>query len=115
MTMTKMWTNSGDSYFLEPEDVWSSRLPKKLADLTPISQKDPDGEYETVSVDGQTFRRKLPNSAVVQFVEDSHKPQGSRDPVARLGDPDKAGVRAEERRGGKEWVSTGRTRWLPAN
>lgn len=93
--MAKMWTNSGDSHFLEPDDVWSARLPKALADLTPKSQKDPDGEYETVSVDGQTFRRKLPNSAVVQFVEESHKPQGVRDPVARLGDLDKEGVWGE--------------------
>ncbi|GAF48893.1 amidohydrolase family protein [Rhodococcus wratislaviensis] len=93
--MTKIWTNSGDSHFLEPEDVWSSRLPKALADLTPKSQKDPDGEYETVTVDGQTFRRKLPSSAAAQFVDDGHKPKGVRDARARLGDLDKEGVWGE--------------------
>src|SRR5215203_5400899 len=93
--MAKMWTNSGDSHFLEPDDVWTARLPKALADLTPKSQKDPDGEWETVSVDGQTLRRKLPSSAAVQFVEESHKPQGVRDAVARLGDLDKEGVWGE--------------------
>lgn len=93
--MPKMWTNSGDSHFLEPDDVWDARLPKALAELTPKSQKDPDGEWETVSVDGQTFRRKLPTSAAVQFIEESHKPQGVRDPVARLADLDKEGVWGE--------------------
>ena len=53
--MTKIWTNSGDSHFLEPDDLWQSRLPKRLADLTPRAEKDPDGEYETVHVDGQIF------------------------------------------------------------
>jgi predicted TIM-barrel fold metal-dependent hydrolase len=93
--MDKIWVHSGDSHFLEPDDVWSARLPKAMADLTPKSQKDPDGEWETVSVDGQTFRRKLPSSAAVQFLEESHKPQGVRDPVARLGDLDKEGVWGE--------------------
>jgi predicted TIM-barrel fold metal-dependent hydrolase len=93
--MEKIWVHSGDSHFLEPEDVWTSRLPKGLADLTPKSQKDADGEWETVSVDEQTFRRKLPSSAAVQFLEESHKPQGVRDPVARLGDLDKEGVWGE--------------------
>lgn len=93
--MTKIWTNSGDSHFLEPEDVWSARLPKALADLTPKTERDPDGEYETVSVDGQSFRRKLPTSAAVKWVEDSMKPQGVRDAVVRLDDLDKEGVWGE--------------------
>lgn len=93
--MPTMWTNSGDSHFLEPDDVWTARLPKAMADLTPKSEKDPDGEWETVSVDGQVFRRRLPSSAMVTFVEESHKPQGVRDPVARLGDLDHEGVWGE--------------------
>ena len=28
--MTKIWTNSGDSHFLEPDDLWRSRLPNRL-------------------------------------------------------------------------------------
>jgi predicted TIM-barrel fold metal-dependent hydrolase len=93
--MTKMWTNSGDSHFLEPDDLWRSRLPKRLAELCPRAEKDPDGEYETVYVDGQIFRRKLPSSAVVAFAEMSMRPQGSRDAHARLDDLDKEGVWGE--------------------
>lgn len=93
--MSKIWTNSGDSHFLEPEDLWQSRLPKRLADLTPRAEKDPDGEYETVFVDDQIFRRKLPSSAAVSFMEESHKPQGIRDARARLADLDREGVWGE--------------------
>ncbi len=93
--MTKIWTNSGDSHFLEPDDLWQSRLPKRLAELCPRSEKDPDGEYETVCVDGQIFRRKLPSSAMVAFVELASRPQGVRDARARLGDLDHEGVWGE--------------------
>ncbi|PBC56401.1 amidohydrolase family protein [Rhodococcus sp. ACPA1] len=93
--MQKIWTNSGDSHFLEPADLWTARLPKALADLTPISEKDPDGEYETVHVDGQTFRRKLPTSAAVDFLAESRKAVGIRDAKARLTDLDHEGVWAE--------------------
>jgi len=68
-----MWTNSGDSHFIEPHDGWTARLPRALADPTPKAVKDPDGEWETVSVDGQTFRRKLPSSAAAKFIEDSQR------------------------------------------
>jgi predicted TIM-barrel fold metal-dependent hydrolase len=93
--MSKIWTNSGDSHFLEPDDLWQSRLPKQLADLTPRAEKDADGEWETVHVDGQSFRRKLPSSAATMFMEESHKPQGVRDARARLADLDKEGVWGE--------------------
>jgi predicted TIM-barrel fold metal-dependent hydrolase len=93
--MSMIWTNSGDSHFLEPDDLWQSRLPKALADLTPHAEKDADGEYETVSVDGQIFRRKLPSSALEAFIEESMKPQGIRDAKARLGDLDQEGVWGE--------------------
>ncbi|BBZ70379.1 amidohydrolase [Mycobacterium paraseoulense] len=93
--VTKIWANSGDSHFLEPDDLWQSRLPKRLAELCPRSEKDSDGEYETVYVDGQIFRRKLPSSAMVAFAELSSKPQGVRDARARLGDLDAEGVWGE--------------------
>lgn len=93
--MSKIWTNSGDSHFLEPDDLWRSGLPKHLADLTPRSEKDPDGEWETVHVDGQSFRRKLPSSAAVEFREESYRPQGVRDARVRIGDLDKEGVWGE--------------------
>lgn len=93
--MTKIWTNSGDSHFLEPDDLWRARLPKQLADLTPISEKDADGEYETVHVDGMSFRRKLPTSAQAAFLAESRKAQGIRDARARLADLDQEGVWGE--------------------
>src|SRR6516162_6981024 len=93
--MPKIWTNSGDSHFLEPADLWEMRLPGRLAGLTPKAQKDPDGEYETVRVDGQTFRRKLPTSAAVRFLEDTRKAEGIRDARLRLNDLDHEGVWGE--------------------
>jgi len=56
----KLWANSGDSHFVEPPDLFDQNLPKDLAARMPQSVKDPDGEYETVTVDGQSFRRKMP-------------------------------------------------------
>ena len=31
----KIWANSGDSHFLEPEDLWRASLPPRLAELMP--------------------------------------------------------------------------------
>lgn len=93
--MSMIWAHSGDSHFLEPEDLWKSNLPKRLSDLVPRAEKDPDGEWETVHVDGQSFRRKLPSSAAVQFHEASQRPQGIRDARARIGDLDKEGIWGE--------------------
>ena len=28
----KIWAHSGDSHAMEPEDLWTSRLPKRLAE-----------------------------------------------------------------------------------
>jgi predicted TIM-barrel fold metal-dependent hydrolase len=56
---TFLWSNSGDSHLLEPPDLFSS-LPDHLQELMPRSVKDPSGEFETVYVDGQSFRRELP-------------------------------------------------------
>lgn len=93
--MDKIWANSADSHFVEPDDLWRSQLPERLSRLLPRSEKDADGEWETVYVDGQSFRRKLPSSAVAKFVEDSQKPRGARDASARLGDLDKEGIWGE--------------------
>jgi predicted TIM-barrel fold metal-dependent hydrolase len=93
--MQKIWAHSGDSHFLEPEDLWSANLPARLADLVPRAEKDPDGEYETVHIDGQTFRRKLPSSAALDFQEKSSRPDGARDARKRLADLDDEGVWGE--------------------
>ena len=58
--MAKIWANSGDSHFVEPENLFADRMPKDLADRMPRSVKDEDGLWETVYVDGQEFRRRMP-------------------------------------------------------
>ncbi|MCU1454192.1 MAG: hypothetical protein JWN46_2338 [Acidimicrobiales bacterium] len=93
--MDKIWANSGDSHFLEPDDLWRANLPPKLAALMPHSVKDADGEFETVHVDGQEFRRRLPNVAQTEFYEASHRPPGARDVEQRLVDLDGEGIWGE--------------------
>jgi hypothetical protein len=40
----KIWANSGDSHFLEPESLWRDTLPTRLAELVSRTVKDPDGQ-----------------------------------------------------------------------
>jgi hypothetical protein len=47
----KMWVNSGDSHFLEPDDLWRDNLPPHLVELAPRTEKDADGLWETVFID----------------------------------------------------------------
>ena len=35
----KIWAHSADSHVLEPADLWTSRLPKRLADRAPRSER----------------------------------------------------------------------------
>jgi len=93
--MAKIWANSGDSHFLEPEDLWRENLPPRLAELMPRAVKDPDGEWETVYIDGMAFRRKLPSSAVRAFAEATHRPPGARDVSLRMKDLDQEGIWSE--------------------
>lgn len=93
--MDMIWANSGDSHFLEPDDLWQKNLPAHLAELMPRSEKDPDGKHETIHVDGQSFRRKLPNPKLEEFREASSRPPGARDAKARLVDLDQEGVWGE--------------------
>jgi predicted TIM-barrel fold metal-dependent hydrolase len=95
MTDTKIWANSGDSHFMEPDDLWRSSLPPRLADLVPRAEKDPDGLWETVHVDGQSFRRRLPNIKALEFAAASEKAPGARDLDLRLKDLDNEGIWAE--------------------
>ncbi|MDN2498744.1 MULTISPECIES: amidohydrolase family protein [Nocardia] len=92
---TKLWANSADSHFLEPEDLWRTRLPKRLAELVPRSEKDPDGKWETVFVDGQAFRRRLPTISQEEFFAASHRAPGSGDVTKRLPDLDEEGIWSE--------------------
>jgi predicted TIM-barrel fold metal-dependent hydrolase len=93
--MEKIWANSGDSHFLEPEDLWRESLPARLAELVPRTEKDPDGEWETVHIDGMSFRRKLPTGKAKEFLEATHRAPGARDVSLRMKDLDDEGVWAE--------------------
>ena len=81
---TKLWANSGDSHVLEPDDLWTSRLPADLAERAPRAIK--DDRHETVYVDGQTVFRTL-----AAFAEAARAP-GGFDLRKRLVDLDGEGV-----------------------
>ncbi len=54
-----LWTNSGDSHFIEPPDLYRRRLPSDLAERLPWSERISD-EEEIVHIDGQQIRRAMP-------------------------------------------------------
>jgi predicted TIM-barrel fold metal-dependent hydrolase len=89
---TKIWANSGDSHFLEPESLWQENLPPRLAELVPRTEKDPDGQWETVHIDGMSFRRKLPTGKAKEFMEASNRAPGARDIELRIKDLDQEGI-----------------------
>ena len=91
----KIWANSADSHWVEPEDLWRSSLPPAMAERMPRSVKDPDGQYETVTVDGLEIRRKLPNPKRAEFFEASGRPPGHSNVDIRLKDNDEEGIWAE--------------------
>ena len=82
--MDKIWANSGDSHVLEPEDLWTSRLPAALAARAPRTVK--DDRHEAIHVDGKTVFRTL-----AAFLEGARAP-GAYDPHLRLEDLDREGV-----------------------
>ena len=98
--MTKIWANSGDSHFLEPDDLWFQIMPAKFAERMPRSERVGDDE-EIVHIDGQSFHRKLPKIMTrkgadgLTIAELSSRPPGSRDVRARLLDLDEEGIWAE--------------------
>ncbi|MET0146611.1 MAG: amidohydrolase family protein [Ilumatobacteraceae bacterium] len=89
----KIWANSGDSHFIEPDEAWKS-LPPALAERMPRSVKDADGRNETVTIDGQSFRRRMPSPKQQEFLEMARRP-GLGDVAARLADLDNEGIWAE--------------------
>jgi predicted TIM-barrel fold metal-dependent hydrolase len=93
--MEKIWANSADSHFLEPEDLWRKNLPPRLANLVPRSERDANGHWETVHIDGQSFRRKLPNPKAQEFIDESNRAPGARDVTLRLTDLDQEGIWGE--------------------
>lgn len=100
MAVEKIWANSGDSHFLEPDDLWHQILPKDLADRMPRTEMVAEDE-EQVTVDGRSFTRKLPKIFTARgetgetITEMSHRPPGARDVRKRLEDLDEEGIWAE--------------------
>ena len=97
-TRSKIWSNSGDSHVYEPPGLFRERMPHDLADRMPRSEKDPDGGWETIHVDGKSFRRRLPKRPLVDaetgLTVDERAP-GAADPTLRLKDLDNEGIWAE--------------------
>jgi predicted TIM-barrel fold metal-dependent hydrolase len=106
----KIWANSGDSHIIEPMDLFD-KLPERLRDRMPRSVKDPSGDFETIYIDGQEFRRELPkptpgkekkagiginahptDASADEFIA---RALGGNDPVKRIADLDDEGVWGE--------------------
>jgi predicted TIM-barrel fold metal-dependent hydrolase len=94
----KIWANSGDSHLVEPADLFESSLPPALAERMPRSEVDDDRQWETIHVDGQSFRRRFPLGRLM-VDGDGHtvteRAPGANDPALRLVDLDAEGVWAE--------------------
>jgi predicted TIM-barrel fold metal-dependent hydrolase len=99
MTVEKIWANSGDSHLVEPGDLFERSLPPALAARMPRSVKDEDGGWETIHVDGQQFRRRLPRPGR-RLTDDqgrtvSERAPGANDQELRVLDLDQEGIWAE--------------------
>ncbi|MBO0732456.1 MAG: amidohydrolase family protein [Acidimicrobiaceae bacterium] len=97
--MEKIWANSADSHLVEPDNLFNDRLPASLAARMPHSVKDEDGSWETISVDGQQFRRRLPRPGWAlrddQGLTVPERAPGANDQALRLHDLDQEGIWAE--------------------
>jgi predicted TIM-barrel fold metal-dependent hydrolase len=94
----KIWANSGDSHLVEPDDLFSASLPKELAERMPRSVKDADGSHETLYVDGQEFRRRMPRAADLKDENGmtvTERAPGANDMALRIKDLDQEGIWAE--------------------
>ena len=95
----KIWANSGDSHLVEPDDLFTTSLPAELADRMPRSVKDDDGTHETLYIDGQEIRRRMPRGAAAlkddQGLTVYERAPGANDMVQRLFDLDGEGIWAE--------------------
>lgn len=80
----KIWAHSGDSHLMEPEDLWTSRLPKRLAERAPRTER--GAKYELIFIDGQQISRQL------NALMDAIRPPGSKDLQTRLQDLTQEGV-----------------------
>jgi len=100
----KLWANSGDSHLVEPMDLFD-QLPEHLREKMPRSVKDPSGEFETITIDGQSFRRAMPKpgrgigaGAMPEGTDPDEfitRAIGGNDPMKRIGDLDGEGIWGE--------------------
>lgn len=97
--MDTIWANSGDSHLVEPDELFEESLPAAMAARMPRSVKDLEGGWETIHVDGQQFRRRLP-SQDRQLTDEQgrtvpERAPGANDRTLRLKDLDQEGIWAE--------------------
>jgi predicted TIM-barrel fold metal-dependent hydrolase len=98
MTQHKIWANSGDSHLMEPDDLFSSSLPPSFAERMPRSEPDADGKHETIFVDGQAIRRRMPTAHLLTDASGRNvreRAPGANDMRLRLDDLDEEGIWAE--------------------
>jgi predicted TIM-barrel fold metal-dependent hydrolase len=94
----KIWANSGDSHLVEPDELFAEGLPAALAERMPRSVKDDDGGWETIHVDGQEFRRRMPKALGMTDAEGrtvTERAPGANDKELRLRDLDDEGIWGE--------------------
>ena len=60
--LDKIWANSGDSHFLEPADLFDRRPAAGAGGADAARGEGPRRQWETVHIDGQSFRRPLPRA-----------------------------------------------------
>lgn len=97
----KLWANSGDSHFLEPENLFQEIMPADLAERMPRTVKDEDAGTETVYIDGETLTRRMPKPIQDgEFAGEtintlSARPPGAGDTDKRVLDLDQEGIWGE--------------------
>ena len=92
--MGTIWANSGDSHLVEPHDLWATALAPALAERMPRSVRDDEGGWETIHVDGQSFRRRIPKAFNLRDIEGNSitdRVGRGNDPRLRLEDLDQEG------------------------
>jgi predicted TIM-barrel fold metal-dependent hydrolase len=97
-----LWTNSGDSHFIEPRTLFSENLPAALAERLPRSERVTE-EEEIVHIDGRQIRRKIPKPSSPEMAEARRKfseemaqgGAGAGNAKVRLGHLDDQGVWGE--------------------
>ena len=109
----KIWANSGDSHLIEPADLFDDEPPRRPR-RTHAPQREGRGRpHETIHVDGQSFRRRMPRIAPTTRRRRSRssarsrrtrrrsassrftRAPGANDPTLRLLDLDEEGIWGE--------------------